>query len=59
MVIFATPDWAAGHSLQRLLIVWAVVLAISAVGIILGARSLRCKSSVWKRYAGVLLLLVR
>jgi len=58
MVILATPDWTAGHALQRLLIVWAVVLAISAVGIILGARLLRGKSSVGKRCAGCLLLLV-
>lgn len=54
MVVFATPNWAAGHAMQRLLIITAVVMAISAVGIFLGARLVRRGSTTM----GWLVLLV-
>jgi outer membrane protein assembly factor BamE (lipoprotein component of BamABCDE complex) len=57
MVIFATPDWAAGYVMQRLLIISAVVLAISAIGILLGVRLLSGKLSTGRKFAGGLLLL--
>ena len=41
MITFASPNWAAGDAMQRLLIFSAVVMAISVVGIILGVRVLR------------------
>jgi hypothetical protein len=42
MVIFATPDFGAGGIIfMFVLIAWAVVLAISVGGIILGTRLLR------------------
>ncbi len=57
MVIFATPNWAAGHVGQWLLIISTVVLAISAIGILLGVRLLSDKLSTGRRFAGGLLLL--
>ena len=57
MVIFATPDWAAGYVAECLLIISAVVLVISAVGIVLGVGLLRSQSSTGIKFAGGLLLL--
>ena len=58
MGIFATANWAAGYAMSCLLIVSAVVLAISVVGIILGARLLRSTSPAGRRCGRGLLLLV-
>ncbi len=57
MIVFAAANWAAGYALQRLLIISAVILAVSAVGVILGARLLRSKSSTARKCTGGLLLL--
>ena len=40
MITLATAHWAVGYAMQRLLIISAVVLAISAIGVFLGARLL-------------------
>ena len=57
MVIFATPDWAAGNAMQHLLIISAAILAISVGGAVLGVKLLRSKSSAGRKFAGCLLLL--
>ena len=58
MVIFAALESTAGNAMQRLLTNLTVVLAISTAAIILGARLLRNTSSVGKKCAGALLLLI-
>jgi hypothetical protein len=57
MILFATPDFGTGAMIAViLLIVWAVVLALVAVGLVWGAWLLRRTRPGARKYGGLLIL---